>query len=59
MLQVIKSEVACGNAIAGLNFHENSVTASLQIWTSTRAGTCGGAVDTPVDRWLSFSLSDR
>ena len=30
MLQVIKSEVACGNAIAGLNFHENSVTASLQ-----------------------------
>jgi hypothetical protein len=38
MLQVIKSEVACGNAIAGLNFHENSVTASLQSgaeWSDT------------------------
>ena len=28
-LQAIKSELGCGNAIARLNFHENSVTASL------------------------------
>jgi len=31
-LQAIKSELGCGNAIGRLNFHENSVTARLQIW---------------------------